>query len=242
MSVDLKSTAEQTGTVVSGAALLAAKVLETPAQPPRRFRRMIGWFLTGCFAVALLPLAWMLWDKIRPLSAHEQLLVGTWAVGSVDEIDRNDEELPGIPCGVPNYEYRFYADRTFHARKMEYFVGCGLSPGGPMHFNVRGRWEVQHNDVIFHPMKPLPSYSSRVQSAAKKLYRGQNPLPCFEGGYEHEIHVVEWQGDGLLFTDNRFRNPGVTSMTEKMHRSNGDLLQLDSQLFHETMPLLLSGE
>ncbi len=237
MSVDLISTADRTGTVVAGAELLAAKASKTPPQPPRRFGRMIGWLVTGCFAVSLLPFAWMLWDKIRPLSAHEQLLVGTWAVGSVDEIDRWDEELPGIPCGVPRLEYHFHSDRTFHARKIEYFQGCGLFGGGtsgPMCFDVIGKWEVRGNDIILHPMQPLPSYSSRLKSAVQELSRGQNPLTCFNDGWGHDIHVTEWRSDGPLFKITSYAISIV-----KMHPSNGLLIELDPSLFKETFPLML---
>lgn len=232
MSVDLKSTAEQTGTVVSGAALLAAKVLETPAQPPRRFRRMIGWFLTGCFAVALLPLAWMLWDKIRPLSAHEQLLVGTWAVGSVDEIDRNDEELPGIPCGVPNCEYRFYADRTFHARKiLDDPSGClfsGLKP----YVDRRGTWELRGNTIRTHTPEEVFPLHTRVRVAIQGISWGLDPKDVLtREDFGEQIPIIEWRTDGPLIADPRFP-PFLDSESDpaKLHSSGGHLLDLNSPL------------
>ncbi len=245
MTVDLKLTDIPTGTPLSGEAWLSSTPLSSRRQSFRRFLKYVGWFVVGCLGLVLLPMAWMFWEWVRPLSAHEQLLVGTWAVGSVDEIDRWDEERPGIPCGVPRLEYHFHSDRTFHARKICYFQGCGLfqfEDPGPSTHDVVGKWEVRGNDIILLPMQPLPSYSSRLKSAVQELSQGQNPLTCFNDGYGHDIHVTEWRSDGPLFTDDRFRSPSEKPMTEKMHRSNGDLLQLHSLLFHETWPLMLSSE
>ena len=232
MSVDLISTADRTGTVVAGAELLAAKASKTPPQPPRRFGRMIGWFVTGCFAVSLLPFAWMLWDKIRPLSAQEQLLVGTWAVGSVDEIDRNDEDQPGIPCGVPNYEYRFYPDRTFHARHMEYCQRCCFTTGGLLHWDNRGKWELRGNEVkLVIPEKVIPLHS-RLWIAIKQLSRGTDPRFWFYYDSSDRITILNWRTDGPLIEDPRFPPvPVEGSAPAKLHRSDGNLLDLKSPLF-----------
>ena len=245
MSVDLILNAERAGTVIAGVAFLTASDENSPDKPTRMGRIMLRRVFAGCIVVAILPFFWILWDEVRPLSAHERMLVGTWAVGNAHEIDRWDEDRAGIPCGVPCLEYQFHSDRTYHARRICYFMGCGLfSAGdpGPMCLYALGKWEVRGNDIILLPTQPTPSYLNRFKSAARELCRGRNPLTSFSDDWKHEIHITEWRSDGPLFSSGPMGGLSLTPNFAKLHPSNGQLIELEQSLFSECLPLMLGAD
>ena len=240
MSIDLQTAVKHNVTLVSGEALVNPMRDDGWFEPPRTFRKIIRWCLAGCLLVVLLPVLWMFWENVRPLSQHEKQLVGTWSVGSEEAVFRNDEDLSGIPCGMPSHEYRFLPDRTFHARRFGYRWGrCSFaSETGPALHDVEGRWEIKGDRIVLAPMKATYSIPEKLLNAARELFRGQNPLDSFDDLFGHEINVVEWRDNGLLFSDSR--SSVSQKRLRKLHPSNGDLLTVDSPLIDKTWPSMLA--
>ena len=240
MSIDLQTAVKHNVTLVSGEALVNPMKNDGGFDPTRTFRKIVRGCLTICVLVVLTPAAWLVWESERPLNEHETWLVGTWSIGNVEGVDRNDEELPGVPCGMPLFVYRFLPNRTFHARRINYFVG-GMTYSGPVKLSdVEGKWIIRGNRIILTHPRTSGSWPTQLRNAVGDLKQGLNPLSSLNNRLGHEMHVIEWRRNGVLFSNDRDRIFDENSITMKMYPSRGDLFELPPSMFQATFPLMLS--
>ena len=81
------------------------------------------------------------------------------------------------------------------------------------------------------PEEVIPLHS-RLWTAVEILSRGQDPRFWFYYDTSDRFTILEWRADGPLIVDPRFPPVPVENLTPaKLHRSEGNLLELKSSLF-----------